>query len=331
MENKYTLISYGPDTIDLHSSNGLDDILSQVQESRVTWVTLRGYDPSDRPDVERLLAHFGAESNVADAIFKPRPLESSDQLATCLYLNYIVPGPVLDRSTNAYVENSGSIVVGDGYLLLFDEIGKGFYDFVQTDLLRGNTRAQGFGVDYLLYMLVRAAIYQIDQLISVELVRRFDALEDDMFANPGKKDSLKALLAEREHVKALYDPLRWIDLFLTSVREGDIRVITPETIELFTQNLANDLKGLEDGYLRLSDWVSELLDLYQTYINERTNSLLQILSTIFLPLTFISGVYGMNFVVMPGVNNPYGFYISLVVMFAIVGVMLFVMKKKEWL
>ncbi|MGD9091520.1 MAG: hypothetical protein PVF74_01635, partial [Anaerolineales bacterium] len=258
MDDKYTLIRYSPEDIEHYNSASLGDLLSQGQSEGVAWMVMRGYGPSDHVDIARIAAYFGAEPAVVDKVLNPIPLESSDQLSTCLYINYIVPSPVLDPSGDVYVENRGSVIMGEDYLLLIDEIWKGFFDDVQQELLDGKTRAQGYGVDYLLYILLLAATYQIDQLVSYELVKRFDELEDDIFANPGKKESLQALIAEREHVKALYDPLRWFELFLVLVREGVVRYITAQTSQLFTQNLAIDLHSLERGYERLSDWFTEL-------------------------------------------------------------------------
>jgi len=80
--------------------------------------------------------------------------------------------------------------------------------------------------------------------------------------------------------------------------------------------------------------MSELLNLHRTNIGERTNNIiyvLTILSTIFLPLTFLSGVFGMNFAYMPGLDHPFGYYGILLLMLIIVLGMLIIMKRKGWL
>jgi magnesium transporter len=71
-----------------------------------------------------------------------------------------------------------------------------------------------------------------------------------------------------------------------------------------------------------------LIQLHQTYVNERTNYLLQILSTIFLPLSFLTGLFGMNFANMPGLDHPYGYFAALLLMAAIVVGMLILLKRR---
>ncbi len=334
MDDKFTLISYGPDIIEHHTSAHLDELLPQVQEDRISWVILRCCGISDQGDIENLLSFFAADPIFVEKILKQKSLGFSGEDPDCLFFTYNVPSSVFDRSQNAYVESRGSIILGKRYLLLFDETGSGFFDHTQQSLLNGKTRAQQFGVDYLLYLLMRDALYQFEQLVFVELVRRFEDLEDEFIANPGEDKNLNKLLANREFVKGLYEPLREIDLFLSTIQEEDLPMITPETLRLMTQNLATDLKDLERGFMRLGAWVSELVNLHRTNVGERTNNIiyvLTILSTIFLPLAFITGVYGMNFVYMPGLNHPFGLYGILLLMLVIVIGMLIILKRKGWL
>ena len=284
----------------------------------VSWVIVRGFQPSDQREIENLLSFFSADTDFAQNILNQTPLEFSDLVPNSLFFKYSIPSSVFDKSLDVYAEDRGSIIMGPGYLLLFAETGSGFFDEVQEALVNEKTRAQNYGVDYLLYLLLFAALYQMDQLISVELHDRFEELEDEIFDNPGKKDSLQKLLADRELVKALYKPLARIELFLASIREADDGIITPQTSHLFTENLANDLETIEKGHERLTNWISEMRQIHELYVNERTNYMLQILSTIFLPLSFLTGLFGMNFVNMPGLQHPYGYYAALGLMLAIV-------------
>ena len=334
MGEKFTLISYGPDIIEHHTRAQLDDLLAQVQEDRISWVILHGCNASDQDDIENLLSFFSVDPIFVEKIIKEGLMGFSEEGHDCLFFKYSIPSHLFDRSQNAYEESRGSLILGKRYLLIFDETGSGFFDKTQQSLQNGKTRAQKFEVDYLLYLLMRDALYQIEQLVFIELIKRFEDLEDEIIANPGEDENLDKLLVNREFVKGLYEPMRGIDLFLTTIREQDLPLISPETLRLITQNLGTDLKDLERGFIRLGAWTSELLNLHRANIGERTNNIiyaLTILSTIFLPLTFISGVYGMNFVFMPGLDHPFGYYGILLLMLVIVLGMLIIMKRKGWL
>jgi len=334
MGEKFNLISYGPDIIEHHTSAQLDDLLPQIQENRISWVIMRGFSAGDQGDIGNLLSFFSVDEIFVEKIINQKSMEFSDVSQDCLYFKYNIPSSIFDRSQNVYEESRGSLILGQRYLLLFDETESGFFDKTKQSLLNGKTRAQQFEVDYLLYLLMRDGLHQFEQLVYIELVQRFEDLEDEIIANPGDDENLDKVLANREFVKCLYEPLRGIALLLTAIREEDLPILTPETLRLMTQNLVTDLKDLERGFYRLSDWISELLNLHRTNVGERTNNIiyaLTILSTIILPLTFISGVYGMNFKYIPGLDNPFGYYGILLLMLLIVIGMLIFMRRKGWL
>ena len=224
-------------------------------------------------------------------------------------------------------------MLGARFLLHFDETMLGDYDNIEQKILSGATRVQSFGSDYLFYLLFRTALSHSEQLVFGELVSRFDDLEDIVLANRGTSTAFEELLAAREVIKALNDPLRRKKAALVAIREQDVPFITDHTQHLFTHNLAADLEALWLGYLRLRSWWDTLLDIHRTSVGARTSRViyvLTILSAVFLPLTFISSVYSTRFVHVPGVDWPFGFYGMLLLMAAIVAAMLGYMKIKGW-
>ena len=334
MDKKYTLISYNADVIENHDSDHLDGVLSKIKDDHNSWIIIRDCDSKDQADIERLLSTFSTDIALADTILNQKPLEFSDQVPNYIYFAYSTPTPVFDHRKAEYIQSQGSIIIGEGYLLQFIEtLGWGLND-LQQKIQRGRTRAQNFGIDYLLYLIIRAAIQSLDDLIDIEMVKRFEKIEDEVFTHPGKKTVFEEILIGRELIKQLYDPLKRIDAFVVDVREGEYGFISDEIRQLFTQNLATDLKTLQAGYLRLRKWTEDLLNIHRANIGERTNRIvyiLTILSGVFLPITFITSVYGMKFDYMPGVHHPFGFYGSLLVMLSIVAGMILIMRRKGWL
>ena len=333
MDVKFTLIGYDPDIIESYSSDSLDDVLVQVRDDRISWVIVRGYGTSDAGDIQRLLSTFSADPALSEKILNQVPLEFSDRLPDCLYFEYNTPTPVFDAERERYLETRGSMVLGERFLLLFDESMLGVFDDMQDRILSGHTRAQSFGSDYLFYLLFRAAISHTEQLVFEELVKRFGELEEKILANPGTVAVFDELMAARELIKPLYEPLRRKKAFLVSIREQDVRFITQDTQHLFTHNLAADLEALWQGFLRLRDWSKDLLNIYRATVGERTRRIiyvLTILSAVFLPISFISSVYATRFEHLPGVDEPFGLYGMLLTMIGIVAAMLWYMKKKGW-
>jgi magnesium transporter len=333
MDNKFALISYDPDIIESYSSDSLDDVLTQVRDDRISWVILRGYDTSDQGDIQRLLSAFSADPALSEKILNQVPLEFTDRLPDCLYFEYSTPTPIFDAERERFLEARGSLVLGERFLLLFDESMLGVFDDIQQKILSGHTRAQSFGSDYLFYLLFRAAISHTEQLVFGELVNRFDRIEDQVLANPGAREVLDELMAARELIKPLYEPLRRKKALLVSIREQDVPFITLDVQHLFAHNLAADLESLWQGFWRLGDWWDVLLNIYRATVGERTSRIiyvLTILSAVFLPITFISSLYATRFEHIPGIDLPFGLYGMLLAMIGVVGGMLWYMRKKGW-
>ncbi|MFC2036708.1 CorA family divalent cation transporter [Chloroflexota bacterium] len=333
MDDRYTLISYNPEFIESYSSDSLDDVLAEVREDRISWVIFRGYGPSDAGDIQRLLSTFSADPALSDKILNRVPLEFLDRMPECLYLEYSTPVPRFDSETNRYWEARGSLVLGEGFLLLFDETMLGDYDDIQQKILGGGTRIQSHGSDYLFYLLFRVAVSHSEQLVLGDLVGRFDVLEDRVLASQGTRAAFEELLAAREVIKALYEPLRRKKAALVSIREQDMPFVTDDTQHLFAHNLEADLETLWQGFLRLRSWWDVLLNIHRTTVGQRTSRIiyvLTILSAVFLPITLISSVYATRFDLIPGVDQPLGFYAMLLFMAGIAAGMLGYMKIKGW-
>jgi magnesium transporter len=334
MKEKYTLINYDPDIIESYSGSSLDDVLTQVREDRVSWVIVRGFSPSDEGDIQRLLSTFSADPALSEKILNQTPLEFTDRLPNSLYFEFNTPIPLFDAESEKYLETRGSLVLGERFLLLFDESMLGEFDDILQKILSGHTRAQNFGSDYLLYLLFRTIISHTEQLVFGELVNQFNELESKILTNPGTKQSFNELMAARELAKALNAPLRRKKALLVSIREQDVPFITPEVQHLFAYNLAADLESLWQGFLRLHNWWDVLLNIYHAKVGERTSHIihiLTILSAVFLPITFISSVYATRFEHIPGIDLSFGLYGMLLIMTGIVAAMLWLMKKIGWL
>ena len=333
MGGRFTLVSYNQDMLESYGGDSLDDVLAQVREDRISWVIVYGFSPADGGDIRRLLSVFSADPALAEKILNRTPLEFSDRQADCLYLEYETPVPRFDAKANRYLEARGSLVLGERFLLLFDETMLGEYDAIKQKILDGGTRIQNQGSDFLFYLLFRTAVGYTEQLVLGDLVRRFDDLEDSVLASRGTRAAFEELLAAREVIKALHEPLRRKKAALVAIREQDLPLVTQDTEHLFTHNLAADLEALWQGYLRLRSWWDVLLEIHRTTVGARTSRVifvLTILSAVFLPITFVASVYSTRFVHIPGLDAPFGLYGMLLGMVAIVAAMLGYMKIKRW-
>ncbi len=328
---EFLLISYEQNTIESFSSNNVSDILEKVDHNRFSWLTINNYSDSDRATIEQILTAFAIDTSLADDMLDHILLEFTGEHPDYLYLEYAVP--LFNPQTKDYDQAKGSVILGHRYLLSFVETNLGLFNNTRQKILAHQTRVQQFGPDYLLYLFIRAAVINVERLMFVDLVQQFEIFEDEVIASAGKDTILDGILALREQVKPLYDSVRRLGQFIEYIREEDSRFITPQTSTYFQMNLEQDMQALWNGYFRLRTWTSELMDIHRANVNEKTNRIIHILtiiSTVFLPITFISSLYGMNFENMPELNQPYAYPSVLILMTIIVVVMVIYMKRKKW-
>ena len=331
MEKRFSIISYAQDNINTYATDNMVELLPHVKERQTTWITISAFTFADKEAIEQLLAYFAVTSISADQILSANLTEFIGEYHDCLYTEYSVP--FQDETTQETIYATGSVILGKGFLLLFVARRIGLFNHIRQKLLAGNKQIQQYGPDYLLYQLIRAMITKIEDVLFRSLVEHFEELEDEVIASSGEAEIMDEILAMREQVKPFYDSVRRLAFFVETIQEEDSLFIGERTSQYFATRLERDVAAMWQGYFRLRTWGAELLDIHRANVGEKTNHVIHILtivSTIFLPITFLSSLYGMNFVNMPELKNPYAYPITLLVMVLIVVGMIVYMKKKKW-
>ena len=247
------------------------------------------------------------------------------------HLFFLLKTVTLNKVARMVEYNHLGIFVGEDYVLTFCERPTNVFDNVVKRLESGIGKIRERNEDYLFYALLDAVV---DQYLAVT-----EKLGDEV-------ENLEGMIAHERYGKNLTKNiyrLRTEFLFLRKlfvpIREG-IRVMINHVDELFEEDLTEYLKDLQDHIKQVENatssyraLTSDLLDIYATNINLRTNRIitfLTIYSTIFIPLTFITGLYGMNFKYMPELDYKYAYPIVWVVMGMITIGMIAFFKKKRW-
>ncbi len=187
------------------------------------------------------------------------------------------------------------------------------------------------GSDYLAYALADSVVDHyfivLDQLQEV-----IESLEEEVMYNPdnqtkGKIHQLKLqMLMLRRSILPLREAINW---FVKS----DCPIVQPET-DVFTRDLYDHIIQIIDMVETYRDILNGLYDLYLSEISYRMNNIMQLLtiiSTIFIPLTFLVGVYGMNFQHMPELTWQYGYFLVWGIMIIIAIMMLIYFRRRKWL
>jgi magnesium transporter len=239
----------------------------------------------------------------------------------------------VDHNHHIMTAEQVSIVAGKGYVLTFQEKDKAGDVFnPNRDRLKQNKgRMRRMGSDYLVYSLLDTVVDNYFLVIE-KVGEQLELIEQEMLTNP-TPNYLKELYRIRRELifmrKAIW-PLREV---VSKLQRDECRFISDE-VAIYLRDVYDHTIQVIETLESYRDILSGIVDVYLSSLSNRMNSVMKVLtviSTIFMPLSFLAGVYGMNFKYMPELEYRYGYYWMLATCFIIGGSMLYYFRKKGWL
>jgi len=248
------------------------------------------------------------------------------------YLFIVLKMLYYDEKENEIEVEQVSLCLGSNFVVSFqEEIGRDVFNPVRERLRNGKGRIRKMGADYLAYSLIDAIIDSYF-IILEKLGERIEDLEEQVVKDPGEKSIRELHQFKREMIflrKSVW-PLREV---ISSMQRGDSPFIH-ESMHIYLRDVYDHTIRIIETIETFRDILSGILDIYVSSISNRINSVMKVLTiiaTIFMPLTFLAGVYGMNFKYMPELEWHWG-YPSLLMAMAVIGIsMLVYFKIKKWL
>jgi len=223
-----------------------------------------------------------------------------------------------------------SFFLGKNFLVSFQEKVGDCFDPVRDRIRHARGRVRQAGADYLAYALFDAIVDAYFPIVE-QYGEKVEALEDQLMANPGRQVAGRIHQIKRDLIvlrRAVW-PLRET---ANSLCRDTATIITDET-RIYLRDCYDHTIQIMDLVEGHREAASDLMNLYLTCISNRMNEVMKVLTviaTIFIPLTFVAGIYGMN-VLLPGESSPWAFPVIIAVMALIVLAMLTFFKKKNWL
>jgi magnesium transporter len=317
------LIQYNEKEFSSFENLGINEILTKLNPQQVNWVNLDGLN---RDIINTIGNHFNLHSLLVEDItsdHQPKTEEFDEYLFFTLKMLYRIEGGVIDYEQISFV-------LGKDYLLSFQEkegdLFGPFRDRIRLDLGRVRKRK----ADYLLYRLIDIIVDNY-YIVLDAIGSQIEDIEEDIYGKTDEHQFRKIQQLKKELIylrKALY-PLRDA---LSKLIKDENGFIETSTIRYFN-DVYDHVVHLIDSLDTYKDLSSGLMDIYINTLNTRTNEVMKVLtviSVIFMPLTFIVGVYGMNFDFMPEIHQPLGYPIVWGVMLLSVIGMIRYFKYKKW-
>lgn len=294
---------------------------------RVTWLSLEGLH--DTGIVEAIGGSFDISTLVLEDIVntgqRPKVEDYED------YLFVVLKSLHFDQDRGEIRADQVCLVITPHEVLSFQEERGGLFDSLRERLRRSRGRLRRSGADYLAYALIDTVVDNYFGVLE-EIGERIEFLEDELIDNPDEYTRNEIYRLKREVIflrKAVW-PLREVISALYRQEHGLIR---DDTVPYLRDTYDHTVQVIETVET-FRDVLAGMLDMYMSSLSNRLNSVMKVLTmiaTIFIPLTFIAGVYGMNFRVMPELEWTWGYLYVWLLMAALTGVMLLYFKRKDWL
>lgn len=323
-----SIIKYNAESYKEYKPQSIKDCLKYIDNDSVTWINFIGSKNN------KAIAEFGKAFNlhpiVVEDIVKTKQRPRVEDFKDYLFI--ILKMISFDHINSKNIINEQvSIIVGNNFIITFQEKQQDVFDNIREKLKNKDSKIRKLQKDYLLYSIIDSIITHY--FISLEKIGdEVDKLEDKILGNSDSKivKTIHKLRRQLIHVRKSVWPLREI---LNTIEKGELSLILKDTLVYF-RSLYEHTVQLIDTIETYRDMVTDMLDIYLSSVSNKTNDIMKVLtiiSTFFIPLTFITGLYGMNFLYMPELKWRYGYYSVLGVMLVISVGMIVYFKKKKWL
>ena len=335
-----SVINYAQEFLQETPEASLDTALSHRDVNGPSWINVTGVH--DVNIVQKIGQHFGlhplVQEDVAHTGQRPKLEVYDDHIYVVLNMLTLADddSPAAARdSTDADLPRlrteQVSLIVGDEWLLSFQEDPGDVFNPVRERIRGGRGRIRKRGADYLAYALVDVIIDHYFVVLE-HLGNRIETLEDEVLADPTQdtQEKINAVRRDLVTIRRLTWPVREI---LSQIDRLDSPIWDDET-RPFVRDAYDHAVQVLDLVESLRDVVGGLTDLFMTSLSHRMNEIMKVLTiigTIFIPLTFVAGIYGMNFDYMPELRVWWMYPVVWALMIATAGSLLVFFRKKDWL
>ncbi len=330
---KITVTTYNEGMLEEKEVEEIEALVPRVKEKQVTWINLDGVHNIEH--IERIGQVFNIHplvlEDIVNTLHRPKMEDFEDYIFVVLkMLSY-------DRRENGVKAEHISLILAANYEISFQEREGDVFEPVREQLRKTRGRIRKMGADFLFYTLLDAVVDNYF-LVLEGLEGKIEGLEEDLVQDPQPKtlQTLHELKQEMIYLRKAVWPLREV---VNSLLKIESRLVH-KTTALFLRDVYDHTIHVIETAETFRDMVSGMQDIYLSSISNKMNEVMKVLTiiaTIFIPLTFIAGIYGMNFnpeaspFNMPELNARYGYVITWAVMIVAALVMLFYFKRKKWL
>jgi magnesium transporter len=324
---RITLIDYNEQNIQERVVEKVEECFPFKEMPTVTWINIDGLHSIET--IEKIGKHFELHSLILEDILNTGQRPKCEDYEKCLFM--VLKMLRYDNESSSINSEQVSLVLGQNFVISFQEAVGDVFEQIRNRIRNAKGKIRKMSADYLAYALIDAIVDNYF-LILEKMGEQIESMEEDLITKPSDNTVQRIHTLKRELIflrKSVW-PLREL---INSMEKTESSLISDSTGP-YLRDVYDHTIQVIDTVESFRDMVSGMLDIYLSSISNRMNAVMKVLTiiaTIFIPLTFIAGIYGMNFKYMPELGWKWAYPAIWLIMAIVVIVMLIYFKRKKWL
>ena len=323
---KITVISYSPDELEEKETESVDECFEYVGKREVTWINVDG--TQDAGLLGQIGEKFGIHPLALEDVINRGQRPKLEDFGEYLFITLRLPKKT--EASSPIDTEQINILLGPKFVMTIHDSGDPFGPVIQR-IKENKGRIRKMKADYLTYALIDLIVDQHFPIMDL-IADQIEVLEDEV-QESASSDIVKKIRGIKRDlilVRSSIWPMREV---INSLEREEPELITEPT-KLFLRDVYDHTIQIADIVESYRDILSEMFNIYLSVKADNTNEVMKILTifaTIFIPLTFVAGIYGMNFEFMPELKWRYSYFVMIGVMLVITAVMLRFFRRRGWL
>jgi magnesium transporter len=325
-ESKLSIIDFNKDELKETPIENTSDLIPYKNSDSVTWINIYGLHNTEM--IKQIGEIFDLHALLLEDILFTGQRPKLEEFDNCLLT--VVKMIRYDDSLKQIHSEQLSLVLGTNFVISFQEQKGDVFEHLRDRIRMNKGRVRNSGSDYLFYSLLDTVVD--NYIYSIERIgEQIEEMEDDILDRQDKTflNDLRVYKREVSYFLKITRPV--LDIMMRMLKL-ETELIKPKTIQ-YVKDLQDLVIHCSDSLLTYRELLTDFLTIHQTDINNRMNEVMKVLtvfSAIFIPLTFIAGIYGTNFDYLPELHYKYSYFIMLGIMVLAALNMMFYFKRKKW-
>jgi magnesium transporter len=324
---RITIIDYDESQFQEKEIGTIEECLSFKDKPTTTWINVEGLHQVEVLD--RIGNCFGLHPLVLEDVLNTGQRPKLEDFGEYVYI--VLKMLYSEDGNDEITEEQLSVILGPTFIISFQEKDGDIFDPIRERIRIGRGRIRKTGADYLAYSLLDSVVDHY--FIALEkLGEKIEFLEEELVTKPTTEtlQTIHDLKREMVFLRKSVWPLREI---ISGLERGESALIQESTL-IYLRDVYDHTIQVIDTVETFRDIISGMLDIYLSSVSNRMNEVMKVLTiiaTIFIPLTLIAGIYGMNFQYMPELGWRWGYPTIWLAMLVIGAIMLVYFRRKRWL